>query len=129
MKQNYECASICELGVLIRAQKISPVEVVQACLKRIEELDPKPNAFITVLADQAFENFKDRVPTKDAVGVAKLKEAGAIVIGKTNMHGTLSIFQVARRVVRQRQLQAALKALTALSTPKVSLRERRRLTR
>ncbi|MCE8428083.1 MAG: hypothetical protein J5U19_06835 [Candidatus Methanoperedens sp.] len=33
-----------------------------------------------------FEHFKDRVPTKDAVGVAKLKEAGAIIIGKTNMH-------------------------------------------
>ncbi|MCE8429123.1 MAG: hypothetical protein J5U19_12135 [Candidatus Methanoperedens sp.] len=32
------------------------------------------------------KHFKDRVPTKDAVGVAKLKEAGAIIIGKTNMH-------------------------------------------
>jgi aspartyl-tRNA(Asn)/glutamyl-tRNA(Gln) amidotransferase subunit A len=34
----------------------------------------------------AFEHFKDRIPTKDAIGVAKLKEAGAIIIGKTNMH-------------------------------------------
>jgi aspartyl-tRNA(Asn)/glutamyl-tRNA(Gln) amidotransferase subunit A len=33
-----------------------------------------------------FEHFKDRVPGKDAVGVAKLKEAGAIIIGKMNMH-------------------------------------------
>jgi aspartyl-tRNA(Asn)/glutamyl-tRNA(Gln) amidotransferase subunit A len=106
---------------------VSPVEVVIACLKRIEQLNPKLNAFITVLADQAleqarvaeaeikaakwrgplhgipvgikdfydtvgikttaaFERFKDRIPGKDAVAVAKLKEAGAIIIGKMNMH-------------------------------------------
>ena len=116
-----------EVANLIREQKVSSVEVVDACLKRIKELNPELNAFITVLADQAreqaqtaeaeikagkwrgplhgipvgikdfydtagikttaaFEHFKDRVPAKDAVGVAKLKEAGAIVIGKTNMH-------------------------------------------
>src|SRR5262245_52463435 len=34
----------------------------------------------------AFEHFRDRVPKKDARGVEKLKSAGAIVIGKTNMH-------------------------------------------
>ena len=34
----------------------------------------------------AFERFRDRIPPKDAVGVEKLKKAGAIVIGKTNMH-------------------------------------------
>ena len=34
----------------------------------------------------AFEGFKNRVPKKDAAGVAKLKEAGAIVLGKMNMH-------------------------------------------
>ncbi len=34
----------------------------------------------------AFEKFRDRVPRKDAVGVARLKEAGAIIIGKMNMH-------------------------------------------
>ena len=34
----------------------------------------------------AFEHFKDRVPKKDAEVVIKLKEAGAIIIGKTNMH-------------------------------------------
>jgi len=116
-----------EVAKLIRTQKLSPVEVVEACLKRIEELNPKLNAFITVLADQArkqaqaaerdikagkwrgplhgipigikdfydtagikttaaFEHFKDRIPAKDAVGVMKLKKAGAIIIGKLNMH-------------------------------------------
>lgn len=34
----------------------------------------------------AFEHFMNRVPTRDAVAVAKLKHAGAIIIGKTNMH-------------------------------------------
>src|SRR5260370_42138462 len=34
-------------------QEVSPVEVVIACLKRIEQLNPKLNAFITVLAEQA----------------------------------------------------------------------------
>lgn len=111
----------------IRTREVSPVEVVNGCLKRIEELDPKLNAFVTVLVDQAreqasaaeaeikqgnwrgplhgipvgikdfydtagikttaaFEHFKDRAPAKDAVGVTRLKMAGAIIIGKTNMH-------------------------------------------
>ena len=43
----------------------------------------------------AFIHFKDRVPKKDAVVVQKLKAAGAIIIGKTNMHelgqGTTSV--------------------------------------
>lgn len=34
----------------------------------------------------AFVHFKDRVPAKDAVMVEKLKAAGAILLGKTNMH-------------------------------------------
>jgi aspartyl-tRNA(Asn)/glutamyl-tRNA(Gln) amidotransferase subunit A len=43
----------------------------------------------------AFEFFKDRIPEKDAEVVTKLKDAGAIVIGKLNMHelamGTTSV--------------------------------------
>jgi aspartyl-tRNA(Asn)/glutamyl-tRNA(Gln) amidotransferase subunit A len=42
-----------------------------------------------------FEKFKDRIPEKDAVIVKLLKKAGAILIGKTNMHklgmGTTSV--------------------------------------
>jgi aspartyl-tRNA(Asn)/glutamyl-tRNA(Gln) amidotransferase subunit A len=116
-----------EISERIREQKVSPVEVVKASLERIAKLNPKLNAFITILADRAleqakaaeaqikagnwrgplhgipvgikdfydtagikttaaFEHFKDRVPAKDAAGVAKLKQAGAIIIGKMNMH-------------------------------------------
>src|SRR5262245_43830855 len=127
MLENYYYSSISELSKLIRAGKVSPVAAVNACLQRIEKLNPKLNAFITILTDQAleqakvaateieagwwrgplhgipigikdfydsagikttagFEHFKDRVPTTDAAGVVKFKEAGAIIMGKMNMH-------------------------------------------
>src|SRR5437588_3106070 len=129
-------SDIHELSGRIRTQRISPVAVVRAALERIERLEPRLNAFITVLADEAlreaeaaaaeiaaghwrgplhgipvgvkdmfatagirttaaFEHFKDRVPARDAAAVSKLKQAGAIVVGKTNMHelamGTTSV--------------------------------------
>lgn len=34
----------------------------------------------------AFEHFKDRVPTNDAAAVTRFRKAGAIIVGKTNMH-------------------------------------------
>ena len=52
-------ATLQQLAKLIRTQKVSPIEVVDACLKRIEDLNPKLNAFITVLADQAREQARD----------------------------------------------------------------------
>lgn len=123
----YHYRSIAAVHELIRQKRVSPVELVAECLKRIEKLNTTLNAFITVLADHAleqaevaeadvaagdwrgplhgipvgvkdfydtagikttaaFEYFKDRVPAKDAESVTKLKEAGAIIVGKTNMH-------------------------------------------
>ena len=104
------------------------MDTLSACLSQVDQLNPKLNAFITVLADQAraaardpkpgplsgipigikdfydtagirttaaFRAFADRVPAKDAVAVAQLKRAGAILVGKTNMHelgmGTTSL--------------------------------------
>src|SRR5438105_1081050 len=119
--------SISELSELIRARKISPVEITRTTLDRIEKLNPKLNAYITVTSDAAMKSakeaeaeiqlkkwrgplhgvpiavkdlfdtagvkttagsalFKDRVPTEDAEVIRKLKLAGAVLVGKTNMH-------------------------------------------
>ena len=118
--------SIGALSRRIQEQRVSPVDVVDVCLKRIATLNPVLNAFITVMADDArdqakeaaseirsggwrgplhgvpvavkdfydtagvtttagFEQFKHRVPDTDAEAVRRLRRAGAIVIGKTNM--------------------------------------------
>ncbi len=112
---------------LVHSKKISPVELTQACLGRIEQLNPKLNAFITVTAESALAEaraaeaeihrgrwkgplhgipialkdlvdtagvrttaasgvFKDRVPAQDAEIVRRLKAAGAVFLGKLNMH-------------------------------------------
>jgi aspartyl-tRNA(Asn)/glutamyl-tRNA(Gln) amidotransferase subunit A len=127
MKENVHYSSIGELAPLIQTSQLSPIDIVDACLARIELLNRRLNAFVTILAEQAraeaasadaeikagrwrgplhgipigikdfydtanirttaaFEHFKDRVPAQDAVAVANLKAAGAIIVGKTNMH-------------------------------------------
>ena len=124
--------SVSELGLseasqLLRSKKVSPVELTHECLSRIERLNPKLNAFITVTADSALAEarqaeaeirhdhwrgplhgipialkdlidtagvrttaasglFKDRVPTQDAEIVRRLKAAGAVFLGKLNLH-------------------------------------------
>jgi aspartyl-tRNA(Asn)/glutamyl-tRNA(Gln) amidotransferase subunit A len=118
--------SIGEVSRRIRERSVSPVELVEALLKRIGTLNSSLNAFITVIADRAraqaeaaeaeikagkwrgplhgepvalkdfydtkgvtttagAEQFKSRVPDADAEVVKRLRKAGAIVIGKTNM--------------------------------------------
>src|ERR1041385_8544298 len=47
-----------ELAAMIKAKKVSPVEVTQAYLDRIESLNPKLNAFITVTKTQALAQAK-----------------------------------------------------------------------
>ena len=47
-----------ELSKLIRSKALSPVEVIDAVLKRIEELNPAVNAFCTVTAELAREQAK-----------------------------------------------------------------------
>jgi aspartyl-tRNA(Asn)/glutamyl-tRNA(Gln) amidotransferase subunit A len=119
--------TILELAPLLRRKEISPLELTQACLDRIEKLNPALNAFITVPADSALaaaraaeteiargdwrgplhgipialkdlidtagvrttaatERYKDRIPTEDAEVVRRLKEAGAVIVGKNNLH-------------------------------------------
>ena len=115
-----------ELVKLIRAKSLSPVELTEAVLRRIERLDPALNAFCTLTADSAMEaakgaeravlqgadlgplhgipvSIKDlaitqgvrtmrgshimagHVPNVDAPVVIRLKQAGAVLLGKTTV--------------------------------------------
>jgi aspartyl-tRNA(Asn)/glutamyl-tRNA(Gln) amidotransferase subunit A len=50
--------SVAELAPLLKARKLSPVELVRAYLDRIEAVNPQVNAFITVTGDQAIEQAR-----------------------------------------------------------------------
>lgn len=112
---------------LLRAKKVSSVELTRACLARTQKLQPVLNAYITVTGDQALAEaqkcdedwhrgrwrgpfhdipialkdnidtagvrttgasqlFQDRVPSEDAEVTRRLKSAGAILLGKLNLH-------------------------------------------
>ena len=45
--------SALELAALIRAKQVSPVEVVDAVLARIERLNPALNCYATVTAEES----------------------------------------------------------------------------
>jgi len=126
-------APIEEVARLFRKRKLSPVELTKLMLARIEKLNPKLNAYITVSADLAQAQAKkaevelcsprgrkarrDRgplhgvpislkdnintagvrttagskilsrfVPEHDAAVWKKLQDAGAVLLGKTNLH-------------------------------------------
>lgn len=119
--------TLVEAMAMVRRKTVSPVELVQAFVARIERLNPALNAFITVTAEQALQQareaeaeiqkghwrgplhgmplalkdlidtagirttaasavFKDRIPAEDAEVVRRLKAAGAVLLGKLNMH-------------------------------------------
>src|SRR5277367_705424 len=48
-----------ELMPLIQARKLSPVELVRAYLDRIEAVNPKVNAFLTITGDRALEQARN----------------------------------------------------------------------
>ena len=50
--------TITEAARLIESWKLSPVELTQALLQRIEALDPQLNAFITLTADRALDDAR-----------------------------------------------------------------------
>jgi len=50
--------TIRELSRGIRKREVSPAELTHECLSRIEKFNPKLNAFITVLAEQALEDAR-----------------------------------------------------------------------
>jgi len=51
-------ATIAELGRQYRARKVSPVEVTQALLARIEKLDPGLHAFVTLTPERALADAR-----------------------------------------------------------------------
>jgi aspartyl-tRNA(Asn)/glutamyl-tRNA(Gln) amidotransferase subunit A len=119
--------TLSEASRRIHSGEVTSTQLTQALLDRIAIYNPKINAFITVMRQDALalaakldneakagkfrgllhgipiafkDNidtegtrttaasavFDDRVPDKDAEVVVRLKQAGAVPIGKTNMH-------------------------------------------
>ncbi len=121
--------TISELAALIGTRQVSPVEVTEAYLERIDEVEERVNAFITMMTDEALEaarraeqaiqagqylgplhgvpiglkdlfytrgvrttagsqvkRWAEFVPKEDATVVARLRQAGAIILGKLNLH-------------------------------------------
>src|SRR5712672_179154 len=124
MPDDLAYTSAAELAALIAQRVVSPVEIVDIVLDRIEKTQPTLNAFITVCADDARAAAKaaeaavmrgdtlgplhgvpfavkdlvntagvrttfgsvalaENVPGADSPAVARLKAAGAILVGKT----------------------------------------------
>jgi aspartyl-tRNA(Asn)/glutamyl-tRNA(Gln) amidotransferase subunit A len=118
--------TIVEAAERIRTKQLSPVELTQAVLHRIDTLNPKLGAFITVASNEAMEAarasereiqqgryrgplhgipvgakdthyskgirttasspvLKDFIPDFDCTNIERMKNAGAILIGKTNL--------------------------------------------
>src|SRR6185436_15219671 len=46
-------SSLCSMASMVRERKISPVELLEAHLRQIAEWNPRVNAFVTVLEEQA----------------------------------------------------------------------------
>ena len=119
-------SSAAKLALAIRDKKVSSEEVIEAHLRRIDEVNPKLNAIVHLRAEAALEDarkadkmlakgestgplhgvpmtIKDSLdtageistggtagrasftPEEDATVVARLRSAGAILLGKTNL--------------------------------------------
>ena len=119
--------SVAEAGAEIAAKRLSPVELTQAYLARIEAVEPRVNAYITVTGDLAMERARqaeaeiaagrnrgplhgipialkdlyetagipttggskilaENIPGEDCPAATALAEAGAVLLGKLNMH-------------------------------------------
>src|SRR5216683_312937 len=62
MTDDLAFASAAELAALIARRAVSPVEVVEGVLARIEKTQPVLNAFITVCAEEARAAARRRWP-------------------------------------------------------------------
>lgn len=127
MSDRVLAGGIAHLVRSVRSGAVAPVDLVDACLARIDKLNPTINAFISVAGEQAREqarrlqsalehgeavgalagvpvalkdNFDvadmrttagspllaENVATCDSEVAARLRRAGAIIVGKLNMH-------------------------------------------
>ncbi|PLS84489.1 MAG: amidase [Actinobacteria bacterium] len=48
-----------EVQALYKEKEVSPLEVLEATLRRLEELEPRLNAFVTVMAEEAREQARE----------------------------------------------------------------------
>jgi aspartyl-tRNA(Asn)/glutamyl-tRNA(Gln) amidotransferase subunit A len=119
--------TITDLAPRLRRKEVSPLELTRTCLDRIEKLNPRLNAFITVMAESALAEaraaekeilrgewrgplhgipisikdlidtagtrttaasalYQNRLPVEDAEVVRRLRQAGAVILGKNNLH-------------------------------------------
>jgi Asp-tRNA(Asn)/Glu-tRNA(Gln) amidotransferase A subunit family amidase len=129
--------SLVEMAEMVRARKISPVELAEADLKRIEQLNPKLNAIVSMDAGRVRAQAKaaeaaavsrsgkdalgplhgvpltikssidtsgelcecgtllrkSLIPQRDASLVARLRAAGAIILGTTNVPEFLMAYE------------------------------------
>ena len=125
MDANLAFTSAVEMRRLIGSKGVSVPELVEFFYQRIEQLDPRLNAYLALCPDQAIDQaraaqeavqrgdslgplhgipvsikdlemtkgipttvgsavFKDRTPEADSVVVERIRQAGAIILGKTN---------------------------------------------
>ncbi len=126
MPDNFAFVPATELAARIRRKELSPVELMEWTLSRIDALNPQLGAYITVMHEQAMDDAKDAeqalshhdpaqlgplhgipVPIKDLEGVKgvrlthgslpddeiadedalcveRIRNAGGIIVGKTN---------------------------------------------
>ena len=77
--------SATELGRRIYDKEISPVEATEAYLRRIERVEPKLNAYITITADHAMESAR-RAESEIASGIHRGPLHGVPVAVKDQIH-------------------------------------------
>src|SRR6266550_1486586 len=76
-----------QFGRRLRARELTATRVTEECLRRIEADNPRLNAFITVMGDEALRQAREaHVAAADAPTIARLRMAGTVFIGKTNLH-------------------------------------------
>ena len=87
--KEYESFDAIGLADLVRRKEVTPLELVEEAIERIESLNPSLNAVITPMFDQALAAAKKDLPQGPFAGVPFLiKDIGAMVKGVRMCLGT-----------------------------------------